>query len=263
MMTWCSLRRSNNSSLTWYTGNDLRCSSIVLLFANSDCASFFWFLRASPYCPPDLWLKSSSASPSSALLSFFLTPNTLPMADPWSSQKRARNLPESASSRTCFTTLEPCLESTAMSEVGSFRGQTASVCSVYTTRPSKNGGVVSLHCTATRRSSPSLVKSKFTSRRSFRPAWPRRFSSHNSLASFLACCLKLTLVTEAACFFIFSSFSARAFGSIASTIWAAPPSSESYHMRSNLLSSYSSISASAAIFFCISSLVITPSVNPA
>mmetsp|Transcript_22125 Transcript_22125/g.39736 ORF Transcript_22125/g.39736 Transcript_22125/m.39736 type:complete len:215 (+) Transcript_22125:2494-3138(+) len=184
------------------------------------------------------------------------------MFEPASSQNRARNFPLSWSSRTCLTTFEPCLQKTAMSEVGSLTALTASVCVVKTLRPSRKGGVVSLTTTATRFSSSSFEKSKLSSFLSARPAVPSLFSSHISLASFLSFCRMLTRSTAAACLFFFSSISASFNGSICSTASAAPPSSASYQSRSSLPSSNSSISASALIFCSISVLVMTSSVMP-
>mmetsp|Transcript_28052 Transcript_28052/g.50098 ORF Transcript_28052/g.50098 Transcript_28052/m.50098 type:complete len:290 (+) Transcript_28052:2550-3419(+) len=184
------------------------------------------------------------------------------MFEPASSQKRARNLPPSCSSRTCLTTFEPCLQKVAMSEVGSFTADTASVWVVKTLRPSRKGGVVSRTVMVTRFSSSSFEKSRLASFLSPKPAWFSLLFSHISFISFFNFARMLTRSTIAACRFIFSSFSANFLGSISSTIVAAPmpPSSASYQSRSSLPSSYSSISASALIFLKISSCVLTSSV---
>mmetsp|Transcript_36617 Transcript_36617/g.85872 ORF Transcript_36617/g.85872 Transcript_36617/m.85872 type:complete len:211 (-) Transcript_36617:1115-1747(-) len=207
-----------SSSRTLKTGRLCLCCWIDRVFANSDWASVFWFFKAWPYWLLALWSNSSSETSSSCLSVsvFFLTPITLPMLEPASSQKRCRNLLWSCSSRTCLTTFEPCLQKTAMSDVGSLTALTASVCVVKTFRPSRNGGVVSRTTTATRFSSSSFEKSKFTSFRSAKPIAPSLLSSQSSLASFFCCCRMFTRATEANWRFFFSSFSASCTGSIAS-----------------------------------------------
>mmetsp|Transcript_598 Transcript_598/g.1905 ORF Transcript_598/g.1905 Transcript_598/m.1905 type:complete len:348 (-) Transcript_598:27-1070(-) len=166
------------------------------------------------------------------------------MAEPCISQKRCRNLPFSWSSLHCLTTLEPFFAITAMSLVGSFTGQTGSICSVYWTRPSKKGGTVSFTRIFTLLSSPSslAILSKSSSFLSSKPACLNRLSSQASFASFRIFCRMFNRVTCAACRFIFSSFSSSSFGSISSNSCLAevPPSSASYQSRSSCPSSGSS-----------------------
>mmetsp|Transcript_13527 Transcript_13527/g.44724 ORF Transcript_13527/g.44724 Transcript_13527/m.44724 type:complete len:277 (-) Transcript_13527:1021-1851(-) len=222
---WFSRITCIKSCLLPYTGRNSRCCFMVLVLENSDrfsvgadmwsenlapclklatsissAVSFFasgsWFGFAvffKPFAPAPA--TSSFSSPAcfrcfsafsiAWLFSARVVPVTLPIAVPFISQNRSRDLFSSRFVRTSVSNALPFRAIMAMSLVGSFTGNTLSC--FFPPSPtsfSKNGGRVSCTNKITLLSS-SVSKSRSTSRTRTTPEFTIRVSSHWSWSAWM------------------------------------------------------------------------------